>query len=118
MGKGRENEVGLIFAKPSDCLRAAVRGALLGRFLLTPRQLDLIELLVDGLSTRKIAERLSLSNRTVEDGIHDIYPAVDVHTRVQLVALWIQLTYEALDAIGLFLPPHGPDQHGTFLERS
>ncbi len=118
MGKGREDEVGLIFTKPSDCLRAAVRGALLSRFFLTPRQLTLLELLADGLSTSEIANGLHLSERTVEDGIHDLHQALDAHSRAELVGQWVKLTYEALDALGLFLPPHGPDQHGTLLERS
>jgi DNA-binding NarL/FixJ family response regulator len=50
---------------------------------LTPREREVLALLAEGLSTRQIARRLGLSDRTVESHIGNVYQKLDVRTRVQ-----------------------------------
>jgi RNA polymerase sigma factor (sigma-70 family) len=50
---------------------------------LTPRERQVLALLAEGLSTRQIAKRLGLSDRTVESHIGNVYQKLDVRTRVQ-----------------------------------
>jgi DNA-binding NarL/FixJ family response regulator len=52
---------------------------------LTRRELDVIGLLVEGLSNREIAERLGLSEQTVKNHIARIMAKVEVRNRVELV---------------------------------
>lgn len=52
---------------------------------LTPRERQVIELLVQGLSTRQMAFRLGVSERTAEAHIANLYQKLDVRTRVQAV---------------------------------
>lgn len=103
------------FAKPSDCLRATVRGEMVRRFVLTPRQLQVLEWLSEGMDVEQIAAQLERSERTVEDVISDLIGATFVHDRAGLVARWVQLLYEAVDAFGLHLPPH--PEHGHRLPK-
>jgi DNA-binding CsgD family transcriptional regulator len=51
---------------------------------LTPREREVAALVVDGLSDRKIAQRLSLSRHTVSDYVKQIYRKLDVDSRVGL----------------------------------
>jgi DNA-binding NarL/FixJ family response regulator len=50
---------------------------------LTPRERQVLALLAEGSSTRQIAKRLGLSDRTIESHIGNIYEKLDVRTRVQ-----------------------------------
>jgi DNA-binding NarL/FixJ family response regulator len=52
---------------------------------LTRRELDVIGLLVEGLSNREIAQRLGLSEQTVKNHIARIMAKVEVRNRVELV---------------------------------
>ena len=63
---------------------------------LTPRQIEVLRLMAEGLTTPQIAQRLHLSNKTVEThrgeimkrvGIHDIVGLVRYAARVSLVPL-------------------------------
>jgi DNA-binding CsgD family transcriptional regulator len=49
--------------------------------LLTPRELDVLRLLVQDLSNPQIAERLVVSRRTVEAHLRSIYGKLDVKSR-------------------------------------
>jgi DNA-binding NarL/FixJ family response regulator len=53
---------------------------------ITRRELDVLELLADGHSTREIAERLYLSPKTVERHIANLADKAGVAGRAQLVA--------------------------------
>jgi len=53
--------------------------------LLTKRELQIVELMFDGLRNRDIAERLGISHRTVQVHFYNIYNRLGVHSRVQLV---------------------------------
>jgi len=100
-----------VLAGPSDCLRAAVRGTLLRHHPLTPRQLEVFELLAEGKGPQEIAAELCLSPRSVEDYIHDLHTALGTGHRAQLVALWLSLVYEIVDTLGLALPLHPLNEH-------
>jgi DNA-binding NarL/FixJ family response regulator len=54
--------------------------------LLTPRELEILTLLADGLTMRQVARRLAISARTVETHVAKIYRKLGVRTRVQAVA--------------------------------
>jgi DNA-binding NarL/FixJ family response regulator len=53
---------------------------------LTPRELEIMELLAAGLSQTAIAERLVLSEKTVATHIQHILPKLGVHSRAAAVA--------------------------------
>jgi RNA polymerase sigma factor (sigma-70 family) len=50
---------------------------------LTARESEILRLLAEGLSTRRIATQLGISERTVESHISSVYRKLDVETRVQ-----------------------------------
>ena len=54
---------------------------------LTPRQADVMRLLVRGVSTQRIAETLGLSDNTVATYRKAIYAALGVHARQELLDL-------------------------------
>jgi DNA-binding CsgD family transcriptional regulator len=56
-----------------------------GAFGLTRRELEVLALLVEGLSNRQIAERLVISPSTVTRHVANIFTKLDVHTRAQAV---------------------------------
>jgi len=53
---------------------------------LTPRQREVLSLLVHGSSTHQIATQLHLSRETVRNHIRGILQALEVHSRVEAVA--------------------------------
>ena len=52
---------------------------------LTPRQQEVLRLLAAGLSTRQIAERLSLSQETVRNHVRGVLRALEAHSRLEAV---------------------------------
>ena len=54
---------------------------------LTERELDVLRLLADGDSTRDIANRLSYSERTVKNVVHDVLEKLGCRTRAHAAAL-------------------------------
>jgi DNA-binding NarL/FixJ family response regulator len=57
---------------------------------LTPREADVLSLLVDGLSQSEIAEKLFISPKTVGKHIEHILAKLGVHNRAQAVALAVR----------------------------
>jgi DNA-binding NarL/FixJ family response regulator len=51
---------------------------------LTPQELQITQMAAAGLSNREIAQRLYLSNRTVESHLYRVYPKLGVTSRAQL----------------------------------
>jgi len=70
------------------------KGSSLAR--LTPRQLDVLQLLATGLSNAGIAQRLELSERTLENHLNSIYAALKLpenqNSRVSAVLRFIEET--------------------------
>ena len=56
-----------------------------GDAVLTPRQIEILQLIAEGESTSQIAERLHLSPTTVRNHIARALAGLGVHTRVQAV---------------------------------
>jgi len=53
---------------------------------LSPRELEVLQLMGDGLTMRQIGRRLDISARTVETHATKLYRKLDVRTRVQAVS--------------------------------
>ncbi|HEX5987193.1 MAG TPA: response regulator transcription factor [Nocardioides sp.] len=67
---------------------------------LTPREQDVLRLLVDGCSTNEIVERMNVTPSTVRTHVQSIFVKMGVHSRLQAVAL---LSREGLlDRVGDF----------------
>lgn len=52
-------------------------------FKLTPRELEILRLVVDGKTNDQIAAQLELSVKTIENNLHTIYQKMDVISRVE-----------------------------------
>jgi DNA-binding NarL/FixJ family response regulator len=59
--------------------------------LLTPRELQVLAAIGDGLSNKAIARRLSISQHTVKFHIESLFRKLDVRTRAEAVARAIEL---------------------------
>ena len=63
---------------------------------LTPRQLDVLQLVATGLSNAGIAERLALSERSIENHLNGVYAALALpqshNSRVSAVLRFIEET--------------------------
>ncbi len=57
-----------------------------GRAVLSPREIEVLRLLASGLTSREIGESLTLSVRTVERHIANIYLKTETHGRAQATA--------------------------------
>jgi DNA-binding CsgD family transcriptional regulator len=57
--------------------------------LLTPRQTEVLQLVAEGLTNREIAERLGLSERTVDRHVSDTLTRIDAPTRAAAAAIAI-----------------------------
>lgn len=54
---------------------------------LTPREVDMARLILEGLANKEIAQRLSLSENTVRNHIYNLYQKLGIQKRMDLVAL-------------------------------
>lgn len=57
---------------------------------LTPRELDVVRLIAEGLSNRQIAERLFLSDGTVRNHISAILEKTGLEHRTQIAVMWLK----------------------------
>ena len=67
--------------------------------LLSSRELEIVELVVTGLSNHKIAQRLEISKRTVDNHISNILKKTGVTNRVELVRWSLQWGKVCLDEV-------------------
>ena len=86
---GKPFETDELLARARRFLRTAQprapRGGRLGR--LTPRETEVLELLLDGLTVKEIASRLVISPKTAATHLQRILGKLDVHSRAQAVAV-------------------------------
>ena len=75
-----------LWREPASDPAAAGAGETADRDL-TGRELDVLRLLAEGRSTRDIAQRLSYSERTVKNIVHDVLEKLHGRTRAHAVAL-------------------------------
>jgi len=54
---------------------------------LTPREIEVLRLLGDGLRAEEIAERLSVSHHTVKRHLHNMFVKTGTRTQLDLVAM-------------------------------
>lgn len=67
--------------------RSRIAGLLLTLYGLTGREREVAELLIRGLATDEVAERLTISRHTVRDHVKAIFAKVGVSSRPELTAL-------------------------------
>ncbi len=65
--------------------------------LLTPRQLETLSYVAQGLSNFEISKRMSIGNKSVENNIHEIYASLNlnseesIHPRVKAVLIYHEI---------------------------
>jgi len=55
--------------------------------VLTPQELQIVQMAADGLSNREIGQKLFLSHRTIESHLHRAFPKLGITSRAQLHAV-------------------------------
>jgi two-component system nitrate/nitrite response regulator NarL len=86
-----------LVAKRVRALAAEFRAPVHAR--LTTRQLEILDLIAEGLSNKEIAHELSIEPATVKNHVHGILEKLEVHTRTAAVAevrLWTRPVLSAL----------------------
>jgi DNA-binding NarL/FixJ family response regulator len=78
-----------LLARVRRLLSAAAAGGRIAHNL-TPRELDVLSLLVEGLGQPEIAERLFITPKTVGKHIEHILAKLGVHSRAQAVAVAVR----------------------------
>ena len=53
---------------------------------MTPRELEVIELIAEGLSNKEIAQRLNIAAHTVKSHVRNVMEKLALHTRLQIAA--------------------------------
>jgi PAS domain S-box-containing protein len=94
-GQRRRAEISSVLIAGGDSCHAVFGVALLGPprdpseppVSLTPRQMQILQLLSEGASTQQIAAALHLSRETVRNHIRNILRALGAHSRLQAVAV-------------------------------
>lgn len=90
---------------PSSLPDSPLRGAGVQALGLTPRQADVLSLLLRGLSNKLIARELSLSVETVKDHVAAVLRTLGVSSRTQAVLAVSQLTLREQGLPGWRAPP-------------
>jgi|YelNatPaOPRAMG01_1025707.scaffolds.fasta_scaffold01733_1 DNA-binding NarL/FixJ family response regulator len=67
-------------------VRGSKSSSHLEQFKLTDRELEILQLLMEGLSFKKIADKLFISSLTVHSHIKKIYEKLHVHSKAEAVA--------------------------------
>jgi PAS domain S-box-containing protein len=67
---------------------------------LTPRQLEILELIASGLSTMDVARQLTLSPETVRNHLRNAFRELRAHNRVEAIATAQRLGLLAASALG------------------
>jgi DNA-binding NarL/FixJ family response regulator len=62
-----------------------------GEPLLSPREEEVLQLVVDGLGTSEVAERLFISQKTVKNHLASIYDKLDANDRTQAVLTAVRM---------------------------
>jgi DNA-binding CsgD family transcriptional regulator len=73
--------------------------------LLSDRELEIVELVAAGLTNEKIADRLEISKRTVDNHVSNILNKTDTNNRVELVRWALQWGKVCLDEVNCCILP-------------
>jgi DNA-binding NarL/FixJ family response regulator len=76
---------GEVVARAADRVAAREAAAREAGALLTPRELDIVRMIGQGLRNRAIGERLSISEGTVKIHLHNVYEKLGVDGRLALM---------------------------------
>ena len=74
-----------VFVEPSISGSPRIPEEQLAILGVTPREIEIISLVVSGLSNRQIEDRLFISRHTVKNHLHNIFRKLDINSRMQLV---------------------------------
>lgn len=74
-----------MFARLAELSRERARSERIEALELTPREMEILQLIAEGLSNRAIAEQLSLSVYTVKNHVHHILDKLQVQDRREAV---------------------------------
>ncbi len=66
--------------------------------LLTPKEHQVMELMVEGIANKVIANRLDVSIRTIENRRHDIFEKMDASSLAELVRMVVSIRDDQVDA--------------------
>ena len=83
--------------------------------LLSNRELEIVELVVAGLSNHKIAQQLDISKRTVDNHISNILKKTNTDNRVELVRWSLQWGKVCIDNVNCCLLPE-PNKSSDYNE--
>ena len=74
-----------MFARLAELSRERKRSERVEALELTPREMEILQLIAEGMSNRSIAEQLSLSVFTVKNHVHHILEKLHVQDRREAV---------------------------------
>jgi DNA-binding CsgD family transcriptional regulator len=81
--------------------------------ILSERELEIVELVAAALTNEKIAERLEISKRTVDNHISNILNKTSTHNRVELVRWALQWGKVCLDQVNCCTLPDSKSVNGA-----
>ncbi len=73
-------------------------GPLLSSFNISPREEEIIRLILQGKSNKEIQEALFISHNTVKNHVYNIYQKMNIKSRLQLVSVVLNLTSSSSSA--------------------
>jgi DNA-binding NarL/FixJ family response regulator len=71
--------------RASGGARRRAHGSVTGTTTLTPREIEIVRLVAQGLRNKELANRLSITEGTVKIHLHNIYDKLGVDGRLELV---------------------------------
>lgn len=74
-----------MFSRLTELSRECQRSRRVDALALTPREMEVLQLIAEGLSNQRIAERLSLSIYTVKNHVHHVLDKLQVKRRAEAV---------------------------------
>jgi DNA-binding NarL/FixJ family response regulator len=75
-----------LFSQIAEAAVRRDRSQALAAVHMTPRELDVISLIAQGLGNREIAERLGIATDTVKSHVRNVMEKLALHTRLQIAA--------------------------------
>ena len=76
------------YTLPPDSIVTGINPALISKFSISPREEEVVQLVMEGLSNQEIAEKLFISVSTVKDHNHRIFRKTGVKNRTQLAKVF------------------------------
>ena len=87
MGDGQDNVGVLVFLQSLPALPSLFLEAFCARHRITPREQEVIGLLLEGLGTTDMAHRLGISEHTVRDHLKRLYRKTGTRSRGELMSI-------------------------------